>query len=860
MSLLKYHSHDDLDLDYWQELGIAINPIVELSKNEGLINQRLSSLLNRLTIECLKELATLYNLEIYSESTKEKIIDSFIGLILDKKKEIIILQDFLNRKKRTIDELYLLKMNSEEIHYSTSLPRLIQMFKLSPKLLMEGLTYFLWNEKGSGKIFSINKVIPIKNLLKLISEYKQTFPDRLYQLSGKDNNYKIHSFFVNKTEIILSIYKQVNDSTKQDFDKAIRNKEVSTILLSINSEQEIVEVKGANNSDAAHIITYIEETFPVKVSKIETGVFKNYDPVLISNAFLSGEPIIKSKVKDFLVTKISFRTSLLKKSPKMTYELENESIWPSVIDANDKGILSFRSIKDIEHIMAQVQNKKRLIRSIVLSNGNVVFSMDDSKMDKAIKQSFIEQFEGLFGIPLFHEISNYEFFEGKADKLDYIMALSTSATLTEVERTLFDKLVASKLIKENNKLILTCTACGDVSETEDMSFDLETFHCSCENTSSYSKKISSCEVDIKKVTSKTKQILTPSLLKMGYVASPKPSTIKIDEEKYQFINFHNDDTNETIQLFITSEHIRSSFMKRITTMMIPTIIVTVGMVEEAVQSLKDQGVYPISFSKIYLSEEEELEKLIHNNIEIIKMQSQTIISKAADHATESLERTKSKPSEIVEGYDDKIFEDDVFAILKDLVPNGEKWGKEKSGKPFPEGIFAISTKNTKREDLRRVFSYDCKFTKKDIGYDLAKAEQRKAIDYVEKLNDNPFILRFSDKEELSAHLFISNRFQDHQKDGMREYFNEKLGEKYDTHPVFLDIQSLLYLHKCYRKNVEHIDANRNLFYERLIHLFTRENITQQEIDKMFRTVLDRELVEHRNLDTKKVTDSLEEGI
>ena len=46
---------------------------------------------------------------------------------------------------------------------------------------------------------------------------------------------------------------------------------------------------------------------------------------------------------------------------------------------------------------------------------------------------------------------------------------------------------------------------------------------------------------------------------------------------------------------------------------------------------------------------------------------------------------------------------------------------------------------------------------------------------------------------------------------MRDYFNEALGEEYNTIPCFIDLESLLYLHECYRENVEHLHANRNLF-------------------------------------------------
>lgn len=860
MSLLKYHTHNDIDVVYWRELGIAIDSIEDIFNDEGLLNKKLGTLLNRHTMESLKELSILYKVEIDSDIAKDVLIDRFNVLDLIYKKEIVILQDFLNRKKRAIEEMYSLKINGDSNQYITALSKVVHLFKKSPKLLMEAFTYFLWNEKGTGNIYSLNKAISFSNLLKLSNDYKTTFADKLHQLSGKKNKYKIHSFYtLDEKEIILNIYKQVNDTPKPDFDIAMRNKEVSSIMFRINKEQKLIEIKGATRADESHIIKYIEETFPIITSKIESDVFNGYDPAGIRLAFLNGEPITKSKVTDLLVTKISFRTSLLKKSPKAIYELENESIWPSVIDAYNKDILSFRSIKDIEHLSAKVQNKKRIIRSTVLTNGNVIFSMDDSRMEDPIKQSFKEQFKAFFGIPLFQEISNYEFREGKSDKIDYLMALSNPSNLTHIEKSLFEQLVNDKLLKEKHKLILTCTACKDVSETEDLAFDTASYLCSCENNSCNSKKIITSEVDIKKVTAKAKQRLSPLLEKKGYIVSPRPSTVKIDEEKYQFITFYNAETNKTIQLLITNDHIRSSFVKRLTTMMIPTIIITVGMVQETVQTLKDQGIYPINFGQIYLSDEQELENIFHENIEIIKIQSQTTISKASDNAYISLKGLLSKPSEI-EKYDDKIFEDDVFAILKDIVPNGEKWGKEKSGKPFPEGIFAISTKNTKREELRRVFSYDCKYTTKDEGYDLAKAEQRKAIDYVEKLNDNPYVIKFSDKEELTAHIFISNRFQEPQKGGMRNFFNEKLGEKYDTHPIFLDIESLLHLHEYYRKNTEHINANRNLFYERLILLLTRENINKHEIDKMFTIVLDKELGEHRSLDTNKVSDSLEGDI
>ncbi|ALC85724.1 hypothetical protein AM499_07725 [Bacillus sp. FJAT-22090] len=858
MTLLNYFSHSEVNSDYWRELGTAVDLIEDLSKDESMMNLRLDALLNRMTVDNMKELAGLYQVETETDISKENMVSKF--RILDKicKKEILLLQDFLNRKKRAIDEIYSLKAPGQ-INLQSSLAKVKCLFLTSPKLLMEAFTYFQWNEKGSGSVHTFNKKISFTNILKLTSEYKTTFSDKLFLKSMKSNHFKIHSYFLlDKKELILNIYKQVNDSPRPDFDRAIRNKEVSSILLRIDSEENIVELKGANKTDEGHIVSYLEDTYSVKTSKVQTGVYTKYDPTAITNAFLTGESVSKEKTSDLLVTKISFRSSLLKRSPKVSIELENESIWPSIVDAQRKNILSIRSIKDIENIMAQLESKKRLIRSNILPNGNVIFSFDDSRMDNELKLSFKNEFHSLFGIPLFQEISNYGFFEGKIDKLDYLMSLSNPIVLSTEDQSLFDELVSKKLIRERQSLILTCKSCGDVTDVGDFTYDTASFNCECGNTECFTKRSTSIEVDINTVTAVTKKQFNLLFKSLGYTDNPKSSTININDEKHKFISYHNHETNEMIQLFITSDYIRPSFIKRLSTMMIPTLIITVGMVEETIQSLRDQGVYPINFGKIYLSNQQDLLSHYHDNVESIKLQSKTKIAESADLAYISVKKTLGEPNEIDSSYNDKIFEDDVFALLKDLVPNGEKWGKEKSGKAYPEGIFAISAKNERKGDLRRVFSYDCKFTRSEVGYDLKREEKRKAVEYVEKLNDNEYVINYSDKKELTAHIFVSNRFQEPQKNGMRDFFNEVLGEDYNTKPVFLDVDCLLYLHESYRKNAEHIHSNRNLFYEQLILLLTREIINKDEIDKIFKKSLDKDLEENRNLDTKKVTDSFKD--
>ncbi|MDA1508010.1 hypothetical protein PDQ74_20890 [Bacillus cereus group sp. Bc005] len=857
--LLSYHSHDDVDSDYWRELGTTIDQINDISANEIIIDLRLETLIYKMTLEHLKELAKEYGIEIEKDASKEHIYSSFKILEINQKIELLLLHDFLNRKKRAIDEIYTLKGKSTK-NLQASLARLKHLFVQSPKRLMEAYTYFLWNEKGSGTVYTLSTKIKFKELIKLTTEYRNSFVDELYKKTGKNNHYKVYSYMELQGEsLIINIHKQIGDTPKPDFDGAIRNKEVSSILLKIDIENSLIEIKGANKTDETAITSYLEETYSLNASYVKRDVFKNYDPAAITEAFSTGNAVKKSPKLDFLITKISFRSSLLKRSPKLSFELDNESIWSSVMDASGYGILKIRSIKDVESLTAKVKNKKRIIRSNILQNGNVIFSFDDSRMEKDIRESFIDNFYNLFGIPMFQEVSNQFYVEGKADKLDYVMSLSNASILEEGDREVFKELIDKKLILEEKSLILTCKGCKDVTEKEDIDYDISSFTCECGESKCTHKSKSILKIDLKKASRFIKTKIGSILKEVGYTDKPSISTISINESKHEFISYHNN--NEIVQLFITSDYIRPSFVKRLSTMMIPTIIITLGMSEEKIQSLNDQGLFPINFGKIYYLKGNDLKEELLEVIQRIKLQSKTKVSEAADHAYMSLKMIPEEPEEIKESYNDKIFEDDVFALLKDIIPNAEKWGKEKSGKAYPEGIFAISSKNVNKPNstmIKRVFSYDCKLTRSDDGYNLGRDQKRQAFEYVEKLNDNDYVSSFSSKNELTAHIFICNKFQEKQKEGMRDYFNEALGEEYNTIPCFIDLESLLYLHECYRENVEHLHANRNLFYEKLILLFKKEIINKKEIDKIFEKALDKDLKENEILDTKKVTKTFKE--
>ncbi|MEM5681171.1 hypothetical protein AAHB46_19220 [Bacillus paranthracis] len=94
--------------------------------------------------------------------------------------------------------------------------------------------------------------------------------------------------------LIINIHKQIGDTPKPDFDGAIRNKEVSSILLKIDIENSLIEIKGANKTDETAITSYLEETYSLNASYVKRDVFKNYDPAAITEAFSTGNAVKKA--------------------------------------------------------------------------------------------------------------------------------------------------------------------------------------------------------------------------------------------------------------------------------------------------------------------------------------------------------------------------------------------------------------------------------------------------------------------------------------------------------------------------------------------------------------------------------------
>ncbi|WP_372010068.1 hypothetical protein NBRC13296_05755 [Paenibacillus chitinolyticus] len=850
MHILNSQYHDaKIDNGFWREIGVKSDAITET--DSILLSARIKTMLASLKMSALLELCELY--DIATRENEESIKDQLCSLPLEQRHLILFLHDFSNRKKKTVYTFYDNVAPEETQYTKSSLAKLIHLYRINPVYLIQIFTWYLWDNRASGKLYVFDKAISSSVAHNIAREYNYHIQlrDTLFQGSGNKNYYRVFSSSNVNNKVLILLYRLISDAPRPDFVTAPRNREVSPALFLIDIEKKTVEIKALTTEESS-IKKYLEQTLGSPLGQVQTEVFTEYKKEVFINTILKGSSTtaIGQPIRDFTVFKIKFRNSPLKNSPKVTLELDDLDIWPSVEEAHAQGAINLESLKDLESMHFRSSEGSRVIKSTILDNGNVIFSMDDSNLDhvskKAIEQKFIEK----FGVPLYREISNEHFEEGKADKIDYLLSASSVEKPSPYELSIIAALKDKRILEENITKYYFCANCRiDYSYEEPKDVPNECDNCDGQRIITKIGSVLNANVNevyklIKErikvgnvtwfISRENELNLGPTKLKCMHLA------IKRNEEKH-------------LQLVFADKSIQKRALKYLNRQMKPTLLILIGQQERMIDYSDYSCVEPANFGKIYLKGEQEFSLFLDEIYDTLERRTKTYISataNAAFHAISNLSEEKLSKKE----YTDKMFEDHVYAMLKDIFPNTEKWGKEMSGEEVPEGIFTISFRDDKENRVhQKVFSYDCKLNTNGKGYDLNISEQRKAVQYANTLNQNDYIRAFSDRNQLSGHIFISNQFRENNFKTMSEHFYQHLNDSYDTQAIFLDVKVLCYLYDNFCKHSVKINNSRKIFYRDVFKAMMAEQVTISSIDSVLRKALDEDLAEYKTLPTNKIT-------
>ncbi|MYL56668.1 hypothetical protein GLW20_04040 [Virgibacillus halodenitrificans] len=850
----------DAELNFWRETGVKIDSNRE--KGTTQLNLIIKERIGKCKLHAIKEIATLFGIT-FDKENKEQLIELICKLSNEQKLIILNLHDFSNRKKRTINEYFDHYGEEATTDYTDPLSRIYYLFRAKPSHLFSIRVLNIWQNHASGAIYSLDKKLKRSIAEKVANEitFEQNLRDKLYNASKQQNNYKIHSFCEINDKFIIQMYKRVNDVSKEDFDQAIRNQEVSRVTFSLDIASNLIEIKTKVGFEETAIKEYIEETFEGVLTKVEAGIFKDINQEIVMNSILKGISASGGKVDDFLVEKIKFRESPLENSPSITFSLENVDIWQSVNDAYVKGAISLNSIKSVETISFRSNDTKRTVFSSILENGNIIFQMDDSRLDKEKKEKLEQKFFERFGLPLYKQISNTGSTEGEADLVDYLIRRRSSLDLESNAKQKHEELIEAGLIK--NEEIFKCVCVNKSCSYEEI----------LENKSDKKEECPECEAKVSVNVENTIEVAYTTIRqnildKLEQICSLSDwkyhgkATRKISSVSYEFMKMENPYDGKILKILVSTKTISTSTLTKLKKFLDPTLILVVGQSNKAVERYSTGCFFAIGFGNFYQRTSTDLIPFLEQAYNTLKMKTKDFIAEAATESFYTMKNNVGNPRE--NKYDPSDLEDDVYTVIKDLFLNVQKWGHENIGHELPEGIFTLyyEQKNGRNPVTNKLaFSYDCKLNLDLKGFNFSISEKDKAVRYIESLSNTMEISEFTNNNHLTGHIFISNKFKETNAKHTYNDIKKKIQHNYDTEIIFLTVDSLLYLHEQYRRNYALIEGSKDLFMVLINQAFMSlrgEFFNRLHVDKIITTTLryaGKKVIDYGEI-TNQLTDEL----
>lgn len=794
---------------YWEELGVNF-----LRINEDInFNENVKSKIESLCETDYEVLAEIFKID-YDNKFIEKISEK------PELKNILYLDNFLKRKKKAVDELYdsIFMTNNKYKQQASSIVKLLQLFMDNKVRLFEVYTLNEWISKGTGMEYISNSQLDKNKIDEFLKKDEiKSFCEFMEETPQIGTSYKVRMVCKYRDKQIFLVYKLKNDTQMTDFDEAKRVKNIDKILFEIDSKDGYLHIKFRNYSERIQIKKYFERYFKSTFNEIETDIFEDYDVDDFKNNFIKLESNSKDIITNFYVTRMTFTNSLLDKTPELTFDGNKRDVWPSIVHAFNMKIVDIDSMDSIKSMTVNVNSRFRNIRTITLKDGNTIFKLDDKGLKDYERVNIEKKFKEKFHVPLNTRVKN-KLEKGIVEQIDSIFRYTTIDEINDDGSEILDKLVKDKIIRTKKIKNIACQndSCGHVEEYISGTID----KCSeCFADEIIIQEYNKLEIDNKIIEKYVQEYLRRAL-------NSENTNIEKSNKFKEYTCFRFLYNDKEYNVIITSNILSKKFIKSIEKKLIPTIIIYYGIDNEQAKLMTPNSIEMIQFAKLYATKDDvEIQSNILKNTfrRLEKMLHYQIVN-AAMLANEDLENVNDIPSKIGKGYSATDFEDDIYALLKDIIFNSEKWGASDIGKPLPEGALTfqyIENIGSKEYENRVAFTFDCKLTNKDDGYDLGRSEQRKAMEYVNKFNRTNEIHRYcNNNKELSSHLFISNKFKESQLENMIKYFEENIDLGNTTKPVFIDFKGLVQFHSWYRTNYESIQKKRNDFYRELKNVLT----------------------------------------
>lgn len=836
---------------FWRELKVNYD---KLEENQITRKQEVADTLTPFPLWDLTTIGKMLGVGI------EQGVDhtSLIDLIKEHEKSALLLylNSMIGRRGKYIGEYYQYRYADEKISYldSAILVKLLHLYQENHTYLFEITALSEWREKASGEEYFIenssNENIA-EQLLK--KDEQEKLCQYLKEHSAKDNHYRVTMYCrSNAEQNIFVIYKMKNDTPLTGFDQTKRIKSVSSILIMIDTESSFAHIKGATPKDSINIISFLKNQYNCNFEKCNQEVIDDYDEKKFKFAFQSLDVLNQQELDKFHITKVGFRKSALNKAPELILGDGKRDVWPAVVDANAMKIIDINSLDSIKSLNICSDKIKRNVKVLRMEDASILYKLDDKGLGEKDIEGVSRKFTSLFGIPLNKRLKN-KLEAGYADEVNVILRSDRIDEELLSNKEVLNDLIKDKLITINKVQVAKCSE--EQCTFEDVVVDEINICPFCQEGELIRKENVVIKINKRKIEKYILSKLAKALEIMDdCFTESKEKKLEGIAVAYRFVYNKNE-----YKVVIADKVLSKKKLQRLEKQLVPTIVVYYGIDRQQADVTCIDSIPYVEFGMIYTNREDmgRLGKLLERVIKEIDDSIHYHIISAAKKGNQSLKDLIQGKTELDKNiYNSTDFEDDVYSILKHLFFASDKWGATEIGKALPEGVLTFEwSKNNSRK--KKAFSYDCKINYDGKGYELGSGEKRKAMEYVNGFNDTREVQYYCTDEELTAHIFIGNKFKDDQIDLVNKHFKKYISNGKATTPVFVGVEGLISLYDWYRKNYEEIQKNRDTFYEEIHKALSVDNTViefthwQRLIDEMeacFRY--------STSMDTKRVKETL----
>lgn len=666
--------------------------------------------------------------------------------------------------------------------------------------------YHEWSRMSDIYTYGVDSSLP-DSYLETIAENSDKILRRLRRKTRSTN--LVHSqrdLIQYESGGLVNINRQTSDQARRDYSGRLRRRPLTNVFIEFNGSEDQVRIGTSNTNIRENLRDIIQDILGIFLIDLETNI--NRDEVDKSQFKSELKRDIENPNRSRILAAEFRRTNVSPSSPvKISKKTYGRDVRP-IISALDPDITSVE-LDNVNKLWLEIEGEPATINvhqsvqeSFLRLSTNI-----DSHHDE-IQAEFKNNFHDIFGVPPDKKIPLHWITGDRRAFISSVLKNPSSYDSRKYPNQDLIQEIANRGIVDLKIVTPTkCNGCGN-------RYTHKEGECpKCGGTLAQVARYEVPRISKPGVREFLKEVLKEEGLE--YLGKRRE---RIFRTEYEFLRVQGNHRQIDIHLNTDVVNLTQNAVEHLQKSLNPVIVVNPGEVKN--QALMDEALT----ASIDLAElvDRRLENqlpsdFISQEVERVERTTEERAARNARSAYDTIEEIVKNP----DNSDASRFEEEIFHIVNQILPNAEQWGNKRSGKNVPDG-FAEIYFDTIQGNYHKSISYDSKFTEKE-NVNMDTDETKRLRDYVHRIIESEEVK--SSDTNLSHFIIVTNA-----KSGGMDTLAGRLNRmrKWEGYPVYMHSSFLLGLHLAYNGNTGIIQANQNEFYECLYRTLNGGRLYQTE--------------------------------